>query len=132
MFYDVHYWIETGWGLVAIFWALTAFRLKPVVRAQRTGSRLLQVSLLVSAAVLLFSAWPHAVPLDSRVLPDSALTAVSGITLTVAGVVVAIAARVYLGRNWSGRATIKEGHELVRNGPYALGRKRVVEGESVD
>ena len=128
MFYDVHYWIETGWGLVAIFWALTAFRLKPVVRAQRTGSRLLQVSLLVSAAVLLFSAWPHAALLDSRVLRDSALTAVVGITLTVAGVVVAIAARVYLGRNWSGRATIKEGHELVRNGPYALVRHPIYTG----
>ena len=128
MFYDVHYWIETGWGLVAIFWALTAFRLKPVVRAQRTGSRLLQVSLLVSAAVLLFSAWPHAALLDSRVLPDSALTALAGITLTVAGVVVAIAARVYLGRNWSGRATIKDGHELVRNGPYALVRHPIYTG----
>jgi protein-S-isoprenylcysteine O-methyltransferase Ste14 len=43
-------------------------------------------------------------------------------------VVVAIAARVYLGRNWSGRATIKEGHELVRNGPYALVRHPIYTG----
>lgn len=128
MFYDVHHWIEAVWGVVAVFWALTAFRLKPIVRVQRTGSRRLQVSLLVSAAVLLFSARPHAALLDSRVLPASALTALLGILLAVAGALVAMVARAYLGRNWSGRATIKEGHELVHNGPYAFVRHPIYTG----
>jgi protein-S-isoprenylcysteine O-methyltransferase Ste14 len=37
-------------------------------------------------------------------------------------------ARVYIGRNWSGTVTLKEGHELIRSGPYALVRHPIYTG----
>jgi protein-S-isoprenylcysteine O-methyltransferase Ste14 len=37
-------------------------------------------------------------------------------------------ARVHIGRNWSGVVTIKEGHELVDTGPYALVRHPIYTG----
>ena len=52
----------------------------------------------------------------------------AGVALNLAGLLLTVWARAYLGRNWSGRATIKEGHELVRNGPYALVRHPIYTG----
>lgn len=126
--YEVRYWIQMVWIMVAVFWALTTYRLKPVGQAQRAGSRLMEISLLAVAAMLLFSSRPHAALLDLRFLPDSSVTALAGIALTVAGAAAAIVARAFLGRNWSGRPTIKEGHELVRNGPYAFVRHPIYTG----
>jgi protein-S-isoprenylcysteine O-methyltransferase Ste14 len=88
----------------------------------------MEISLLTIAALLLFSSRPHAALLDSRFLPDSSISAFAGVALTVAGGAVAIVARAFLGRNWSGRPTLKEGHELVRNGPYAFVRHPIYTG----
>jgi protein-S-isoprenylcysteine O-methyltransferase Ste14 len=52
----------------------------------------------------------------------------AGFAITVAGVAVAIWARLYIGRNWSGTVTVKQDHELVRNGPYALVRHPIYSG----
>jgi protein-S-isoprenylcysteine O-methyltransferase Ste14 len=48
--------------------------------------------------------------------------------LTVAGIGFAICARVHLGRNWSSRPSIKEGHELVTSGPYRIVRHPIYTG----
>ena len=45
-----------------------------------------------------------------------------------AGILFAIWARVYLGTNWSSTVTLKEGHELMRGGPYALVRHPIYSG----
>ena len=42
----------------------------------------------------------------------------AGLALTIAGLALALWARVTLGGNWSGIVTFKENHELIRNGPY--------------
>lgn len=128
MLHDVHYSITIVWVVVAAVWALTAFRLKPIVQVQRTPSRLGQVLLLFSGTALLFSARPHASLLDARLWPAMSVATLAGFALTVAGAALTIAARVYLGRNWSARPAIKEGHELVCNGPYALVRHPIYTG----
>jgi protein-S-isoprenylcysteine O-methyltransferase Ste14 len=50
------------------------------------------------------------------------------IASVAAGVGVAVWARLRLGRNWSGVAALKEGHTLVRAGPYALVRHPIYSG----
>ena len=51
-----------------------------------------------------------------------------GVVLCAIGIGVAIWARVYLGRNWSGTPSMKEGHELVTGGPYAFVRHPIYTG----
>jgi protein-S-isoprenylcysteine O-methyltransferase Ste14 len=51
-----------------------------------------------------------------------------GLALLVAGLGVAVWARAYLGRNWSGTVSVKEGHELIRTGPYAYVRHPIYTG----
>ena len=48
--------------------------------------------------------------------------------VTASGLAFACWARVYLGRNWSGTVTLKQEHELIEGGPYALVRHPIYTG----
>ena len=48
--------------------------------------------------------------------------------MLAAGLGFAVWARRCLGRNWSGIVTVKQGHELIRSGPYALVRHPIYTG----
>lgn len=56
------------------------------------------------------------------------LTLVLGAILLYGGIAFAIWARVHLGRYWSGIVTLKEGHRLIRTGPYAFVRNPIYTG----
>ena len=43
-----------------------------------------------------------------------------GAAVTIAGLLFAVWAREHLGSNWSRSVTIKQGHELITTGPYAV------------
>ena len=51
-----------------------------------------------------------------------------GAAVTVGGLLFAVWARRHLGRNWSNAVTIKQGHELITTGPYALVRHPIYTG----
>lgn len=53
---------------------------------------------------------------------------ITGVFLTALGIAVAVWARLHLGRNWSGRPTMKIGHELVTSGPYRFVRHPIYTG----
>src|SRR6185437_7787826 len=55
-------------------------------------------------------------------------TQLSGIALCAIGIGIAIWARRVLGTNWSGIVTLKEGHTLIRRGPYAYVRHPIYSG----
>jgi len=48
--------------------------------------------------------------------------------LTVIGLLFSVWARIHLGQNWSGMVTLKEGHKLIRTGPYAITRNPIYTG----
>ena len=51
-----------------------------------------------------------------------------GVGLTFAGLLFSVWARMQLGRNWSRSVTIKQDHELIVTGPYALVRHPIYTG----
>jgi protein-S-isoprenylcysteine O-methyltransferase Ste14 len=67
-------------------------------------------------------------PLDRRFVPDSAAVAWAGLALTAAGCAFAIWARLLLGGNWSASVTVKQDHQLMRRGPYAIVRHPIYSG----
>jgi protein-S-isoprenylcysteine O-methyltransferase Ste14 len=69
--------------------------------------------------------WPW---LALRLWPVSFSTYCIGVALLVAGLAFSVWARVHLGRNWSGSVTVKQGHELIRSGPYAWVRHPIYTG----
>ncbi|MGA9180956.1 MAG: isoprenylcysteine carboxylmethyltransferase family protein, partial [Candidatus Acidiferrales bacterium] len=51
-----------------------------------------------------------------------------GAAVTVAGLLFAVWARQHLASNWSSSVTIKQGHELITSGPYAVARHPIYTG----
>src|SRR4051812_13824502 len=51
-----------------------------------------------------------------------------GNVLTFAGLAFSGWARAHLGRYWSGNITLKEGHKLIRTGPYCMARHPLYTG----
>jgi protein-S-isoprenylcysteine O-methyltransferase Ste14 len=51
-----------------------------------------------------------------------------GAAVTVVGLLFAVWARQHLGSNWSRSVTIKQGHELITTGPYAVVRHPIYTG----
>ena len=66
--------------------------------------------------------------LDKPILPQNIYWKVTGMILCTGGLIFSIMARIWLGKNWSARITIKENHELIQTGPYAITRNPIYSG----
>jgi len=125
---DFHEYINFPWLILMVVWAVGAITAKRNERTQHSASLLIHACLIIVAFALLFWRRLSVGLLSWRFVPDSAALAGAGFALTVAGVAVAIWARFFLGRNWSGIVTIKQDHRLVRRGPYAIVRHPIYAG----
>ena len=99
-----------------------------VVGRESLLSRLVRLVAFVLAVALL---WLPKVPIpffQKRFLPPSVLCFWGGAGVTAVGLLFAIWARHHLGSNWSQAVTVKEGHELIQSGPYALVRHPIYTG----
>jgi protein-S-isoprenylcysteine O-methyltransferase Ste14 len=125
---DLHLWINGMWIAILAFWLLAAAASRQSVRTQSQTSRVGQGLLTASGFIMMFNRQVHLGLLDRRVIPDSDMRAYAGVALTAIGMGFMIWSRVSLGRNWSATVTIKEGHELIHRGPYALVRHPIYSG----
>jgi protein-S-isoprenylcysteine O-methyltransferase Ste14 len=116
------------WLAWLLYWVIAALGAKTTQRRESLGSRLSHVVPLLIGVTLI--AWPR-VPWDwlsLPVLPHRPLTYGVGLALAMLGLAFTVWARLHLGRNWSGTVTLKEGHELIRSGPYAYVRHPIYTG----
>jgi len=116
------------WIVLVIVWLVASLGAKPSRRVQSVASRLITSGFIICGVLLLFSTKPRMGPLSWRFVPESDEVAWTGFALTLAGIALSIWARVILGSNWSGRVTIKQGHQLIRRGPYGVVRHPIYSG----
>lgn len=121
-------WIDALWMLFAGYWLVSAIKLKKTKQRETWQQRLRYVLPLLVSFYLLSRRWPHYGWLGARFVPASDAVGWIGVVLTAAGVAIAIWARWHLGANWSGVVTLKEGHELIRSGPYRTIRHPIYTG----
>lgn len=119
--------IIAAWVLLGIVWLGGALRGKPTVRRESIPQRLLHLSGTALAGFLLISPC-HFLRLDLVVLPAWPGLETAGLLVTLAGAAFTILARLRLGTNWSGLVTLKQGHELMRSGPYGIVRHPIYTG----
>ena len=128
MEFDARSTVMAVWSGVGVLWLAAALRASRPVRIQPAASRIPHLALVLAAGVLLFSHWARQGWLDVRIVPDASAWRGTGLILTVVGTTIAVWARLVLGRNWSGRVTIKAQHRLVQNGPYRVVRHPIYSG----
>jgi protein-S-isoprenylcysteine O-methyltransferase Ste14 len=116
------------WVVWALVWAVAARFASQTKQRQSSGARRIQIALyIVAVALMIGPSWLPQGPLAIRIVTGLGAAWV-GVGLTVAGLAFAIWARFFLGRNWSGDVTLKEGHSLIDTGPYALARHPIYTG----
>jgi protein-S-isoprenylcysteine O-methyltransferase Ste14 len=121
-------WINALWILFGVYWLVSAFKRKKTKQRESWAQRFRYVLPLVVAFYLLSRPEAHYGWLGSRFAPPSDAAGWVGVLLTAAGVAMAFWARWHLGTNWSGVVTLKEGHELIRTGPYRTIRHPIYTG----
>jgi protein-S-isoprenylcysteine O-methyltransferase Ste14 len=119
-------WI--AWGL---YWLMSARNAKTTERRESSASRSFYSALLLAGALLMLVPRTWLGALATPLLPDVAVRFRVALALLAAGLAFTVWARVHLGRNWSGTVTVKEGHELIRSGPYGLVRHPIYTGLSL-
>ena len=107
------------WVVFLGFWAITALRTKRTAQTLPLASRLSYALPTLLGAWLIFKGTSAPHPFCDGLLPHDATISAVGLVIALAGLALALWARVTLGGNWSGQVTFKEGHELIRHGPYA-------------
>lgn len=120
--------IQVLWLGLLVYWLIGATQIKRAKRMERRGSRLMRLALTVFVFAFLFSPRTEVRWLGERFVLRSEAIAVIGAILTALGVGLAAWARYVLGKNWSAAVTLKEGHELIRSGPYARIRHPIYSG----
>ena len=116
------------WIAFLVYWNIKAVGAKATQRLEPAVSRILRLLAFVIAIVLL--SVPR-IPLHwlyVQLWPSGYLPFWLGAAVTVAGLLFAVWAREHLGRNWSRSVTIKQGHELITTGPYAVVRHPIYTG----
>lgn len=124
--------ITTPWLVFFLYWGISAIGIKRDIRKTGRWWNSFILRILFAVGVLTWILLFRRSVLE-RVFGQSGGVFVSplsifGIILCISGIALAIYARWHLGRNWSYRPAIKEGHELVTSGPYRVIRHPIYAG----
>ncbi len=128
MTFNVYSAIGYCWIALGTFWLIGMVFTKPTVQSQSLVSRFIHILLAALGGFFIGGFFFPGSWLDTRFVPRPHWVALAGLVFTIAGCLFAVWARITLGGNWSGRATVKAGHELVVKGPYALTRHPIYTG----
>ncbi|HSZ64084.1 MAG TPA: isoprenylcysteine carboxylmethyltransferase family protein [Terriglobales bacterium] len=120
--------VEIPWIVFVVYWAAGALKTRPTISRESFASRYGILILEVAGFVLLFSGTADVGVLGDRIFPRTYTVSFAGVALTWIGIAIALWARWHLGQYWSARITLKEGHQLIRTGPYAYFRHPIYSG----
>lgn len=123
-----HILIPALWITWTACWYAAALFAKAARWQEGFGARLVD-RVPLALCIILFAA-PRLLPraLSVRFAPEGAALPLAGTALVAAGLGFALWARWHIGRNWSGTITLKQGHTLVRSGPYRWVRHPIYTG----
>jgi protein-S-isoprenylcysteine O-methyltransferase Ste14 len=116
------------WIAFLLYWQIKAVDTKTTQRLEPAASRIFRVLIFLIAIALLSIPRIPLPWLYVPLWPQGYWPFWLGAAVTVAGLLFAVWARVHLGRNWSRSVTIKQGHELITTGPYAVVRHPIYTG----
>ncbi len=121
-------YVHCGWLVIALFWATCWFLTARSAWREPNRRRSLHIAGTAVGFGLLFDPqlfWPFK---SQAVFVSAVGTARTGVLLCSVGWVVAVWARIVLGRYWSASVSLKENHCLMQAGPYSVVRHPIYSG----
>lgn len=119
--------LSAVWFLVFLLWRILGLSAKRTVRLEsNTASRNVLFIVMLSWILLLVRGVGGA--FFSRIVPNTQPVVAIGVVMALAGFALTFWARFTIGRNWSALVALKEQHEFVRSGPYAIVRHPIYSG----
>ena len=116
------------WIVFLLYWQIKAAGTKTTERLEPAISRIVR-ALTFLIVIVLFSTTRIPLPwLYRQLWPSGIWPFWIGAAVTIGGLLIAVWAREHLGSNWSRSVTIKQSHELITTGPYALVRHPIYTG----
>jgi protein-S-isoprenylcysteine O-methyltransferase Ste14 len=128
MLWFYEFFFPVVWIFFFLYWQIKAANTKTTKRLEPAASRMLRVFIFLIAIVLLSTTRIPLPLLYFQLWPVGVWPFWLGAFITIAGLLYAVWAREHLGRNWSRSVTIKQGHELITTGPYAMVRHPIYTG----
>ena len=116
------------WCVFVVYWLVSAIKTRATREKESFASRYAVLLIEIVAFALIFNHRTGIGFLGNRVVPRNLMGPIIGTALTWMGIGLAIWARYHLAEYWSARVTIKEGHQLIRTGPYARLRHPIYSG----
>ncbi|MBO0759160.1 MAG: isoprenylcysteine carboxylmethyltransferase family protein [Bradyrhizobiaceae bacterium] len=116
------------WISWLLYWFVAARAVKTTRWREPASSQLLHRAPLFLTALLLVGGRHLPSLLTQRFLPQTSAGPVFGVVMVALGLGFAVWARRHLGPNWSSIVTLKEGHALIRTGPYGYVRHPIYSG----
>jgi len=116
------------WIAFLVYWRIKAAGTKTAQRSEASASGILRALAFLVVIVLLSTTRIPLPWLYRQLWPSGLWSFWIGAAVAVAGLLFAVWARQHLASNWSSAVTIKQGHELITTGPYALVRHPIYTG----
>jgi protein-S-isoprenylcysteine O-methyltransferase Ste14 len=125
----IYKWLfPVAWWSFAAYWLISALWVRRTKVAESPVPRMLHF--LIGSFAILILAFHDYFPgsVDRQLWPRNEFTFWTGAAVLFAGLGFAVWARIHLGQFWSGAITLKEGHRLIRSGPYQFVRNPIYTG----
>lgn len=122
------YLINIPWWIFLTYWIISALKTRRAQKKEPFAWRYGIMFVEVAGFVLLFNGDADNGFLGRRIFARSFALSIISVVLVWTGLALAIWARRHLGEYWSGRITLKEGHKLIRTGPYTRLRHPIYSG----
>ena len=115
------------WVILLGYWLISARRVKAIAERQSLWSALAH-RIPLGLSYFLMADWHLPPPLNLPVTPHAVWVRAMGDLVCVLGLFVTLWARWTLAGNWSSDVAFKQGHELIRTGPYRFVRHPIYTG----
>jgi protein-S-isoprenylcysteine O-methyltransferase Ste14 len=118
----ITYGIWLCWLIFFAYWWLSSLQTKSTAQTEPALQRFVfyWLPLIVAGGLLGPGYWYGHSWLRENFVPHSNMVGITGLALCILGLTLSIWARVILGKNWSLSVEVKQGHELVTQGPYRV------------
>ena len=113
------------WVSLGVYWNISARSIKSAAEEQNFAARLARMPVWLGF-VLFIAAWVH--PFGPATIRRTVVSDSIGAAICILGLFLAIWSRKALGAEWSRDVELKQGHRLVKIGPYRFMRHPIYTG----